>query len=78
MVSTSFNYNYTLYTFLESYNFQGKKIILFPTSHTSGLGQIVSDLKKHVDNTTVIIQGKVSHGNITKKEVENWLKEIKL
>ena len=67
-----------IYSFLESYNFQGKKIILFPTSHTSGLGQIVSDLKKHVDNTTVIIQGKVSHGNITKKEIENWLKEIKL
>ena len=34
-----------IYTFLESYNFQGKKIILFPTSHTSGFGKIVSDMK---------------------------------
>ena len=67
-----------IYSFLESYNFQGKKIILFPTSHTSGFGQIASDLKKHVDKTTEIIQGKVSHGNITKTEVNNWLKEIKL
>ena len=67
-----------IYTFLESYNFQGKKIILFPTSHTSGFGQIPSDLKQCVDKTTEIIKGKVSHGNITKKEVDNWLKEINI
>ena len=67
-----------IYSFLESYNFQGKKIILFPTSHTSGFGKIPSDIKKYVDTTTEIIQGKVSHGNVTKTEVDNWLKQIKL
>ena len=67
-----------VYTFIESYNFQGKKIILFPTSHTSGFGNIVSDLKKYVDKTTQVIEGKVSHGNITKQEVNNWIKELKL
>ena len=67
-----------VYTFLESYNFQGKKIILFPTSHTSGFGNIASDIRKSVDTTTEIIEGKVSHGNVTKQEVTNWLKEIKL
>ena len=67
-----------VYTFLESYNFKGKKIILFPTSHTSGFGSIVSELKKSVDGTTKIIQGKVSHGNVTKEEVQNWLAGLKI
>ena len=67
-----------VYTFLESYNFQGKKIVLFPTSHTSGFGSIASDIKKSVDKTTVIVQGKVSHGNISKQEVSNWLKGLNL
>ena len=67
-----------VYTFLESYNFQGKKIILFPTSHTSGFGNIPSDIKQHVDSTTTIVQGKVSHGNITKQEVQNWLRNLNL
>ena len=67
-----------VYTFLESYNFQGKKIVLFPTSHTSGFGSIASDIKKSVDKTTVIVQGKVSHGNVSKQEVINWLKGLNL
>ena len=67
-----------VYTFLESYNFKGKKIILFPTSHTSGFGSIASELKKCVDGTTKIIQGKVSHGNATKEEVHNWLAGLKI
>ena len=67
-----------VYTFLESYNFQGKKIVLFPTSHTSGFGNISSDIKQHVDSTTVIVQGKVSHGNITRQEVQNWLRNLGL
>ena len=67
-----------IYTFLESYNFQGKKIILFPTSHGSGFGNISSDIKKCVDNTTQIIEGKVSHGDVTKQEVSNWIKELNL
>ena len=67
-----------IYTFLESYNFQGKKIVLFPTSHTSGFGKIPSDIKNYVDKTAVIIQGKVSHGNATKQDVNNWVKELKL
>ena len=67
-----------IHTFLESYNFQNKKIILFPTSHTSGFGSIVSDIKKSVDKTTVVMQGKLSHGNVTKQEVNNWIKELKL
>ena len=67
-----------VYTFLESYNFKGKKIILFPTSHTSGFGSISSEIKKCVDETTTIIQGKVSHGNVTKEEVHNWLTGLKI
>ena len=67
-----------IYTFLESYNFQGKKIILFPTSHGSGFGNIASDIQKYVDNTTQIIEGKVSHGDVTKQEVSKWIKELRI
>ena len=67
-----------IYTFLESYNFQGKKIILFPTSHISDFGNIPLDMKNHVDKTTQIIKGKVSHGNVTKQEVDNWIKKLNL
>ena len=33
-------------TFFESYDFSGKKIVLFATSGGSGLGKTVDDLKK--------------------------------
>ena len=46
-------------TFLESYDFSGKKIILFATSGGSGFGKAVENLQPSAKNA-VIIEGKVN------------------
>lgn len=61
-------------TFLESYNFSGKKIVLFATSGGSGFGNTVSELKPSAPDA-VIVEGKV-FGNITKQEIAEWVKRI--
>lgn len=45
-------------TFLESYNFSGKRIILFATSGGSGFGNTVQELKSSAANAE-IIEGKI-------------------
>ena len=44
-------------TFLESYDFSGKTIVLFATSGGSGLGKTVEKLKPSVSDTAVIVEG---------------------
>ena len=44
-------------TFLESYDFSGKTIVLFATSGGSGFGNTVAELKRSVSDTTVIKEG---------------------
>lgn len=46
-------------TFLESYDFSGKRIILFATSGGSGFGKTVSNLQPSAPNA-VFIEGKVN------------------
>ena len=59
-------------TFLESYDFSGKKIVLFATSGGSGFGNTVSELKPSAPNA-VIVEGKV-FGKTTKEEIAGWVK----
>ena len=47
-------------TFLEKYDFTGKKIVLFATSGGSGFGNTVSELKLSAPDA-VIVEGKVFH-----------------
>ena len=47
-------------TFLESYDFSGKKIVLFATSGGSGFGNTVSELKPSAPDAK-ILEGKVFH-----------------
>lgn len=61
-------------TFLEAYDFSGKKITLFATSGGSGFGNTVSELKPSAPNTD-IVEGKLLN-NANKQEIENWLKTI--
>lgn len=56
-------------TFLESYDFSGKQIILFATSGSSDFGKAVADLKGSVSDTAVIKEGVVIHG---KQELDVW------
>ena len=65
-------------TFLESYNFKGKKIVLFATSGSSGFGETVKYLKGSVDSSTVIEEGKLTHGKVSQKEVSKWAKSLKI
>ena len=61
-------------TFLETYNFSGKKIVLFATSGGSGFGNTVSELKRSAPDT-VIIEGNVFH-KATKREIAEWVRSI--
>ena len=61
-------------TFLEAYDFSGKKITLFATSGGSGFGNTVSELKPSAPNAD-IVEGKLLN-NANKQEIENWLKTI--
>ncbi len=53
-------------SFLESYDFSGKKIILFATSGGSGFGKTVQNLKTSAPNAE-IVEGKV---NPSAKDIE--------
>ena len=59
-------------TFLESYDFSGKTIVLFATSGGSGLGKTVEKLKPSVSDTAVIVEGKMLNGRMTKNNLESW------
>ena len=61
-------------TFLETYDFSGKKIVLFATSGGSGFGNTVSELKPSAPDAD-IVEGKLLN-NANKQEIENWLKTI--
>ena len=56
-------------TFLESYDFSGKTIVLFATSGGSGFGNTVAELKGSVSDTTVIKEGKVFNSGISKDQL---------
>ncbi|MDR3288457.1 MAG: NAD(P)H-dependent oxidoreductase [Peptococcaceae bacterium] len=59
-------------TFLESYDFAGKTVVLFATSGSSGFGKTVDDLKGSVSATTIIKESKTLSGKQTKAELTAW------
>ena len=65
-------------TFLESYDFSGKTIVLFATSGGSGFGNTVSELKGSVSDTTVIKEGKVFNSGISKDQLSSWVNDLGL
>ena len=60
-------------TFLEAYDFSGKRIILFATSGSSGFGKTAGELKVSVSQDTQIIEGKVLN-LMTDKKIAEWAK----
>ena len=60
-------------TFLESYDFSGKKIVLFATSGGSGFGKTVDGLKGSVSADTEIVEGKLLNGELSENELKKWL-----
>ena len=61
-------------TFLEAYDFSGKKITLFATSGGSGFGNTVRELQPSAPNAE-IREGKLLN-RLNKQEVENWVKTL--
>lgn len=59
-------------TFLENYDFSGKKIILFATSGGSKFGKTVEELKVSVADDTEIIEGKLLNGRQSISLIKEW------
>ena len=60
-------------TFLESYDFSGKKIVLFATSGGSGFGKAVAGLKPSVSESTEIVEGRILN---SADALKKWVKEL--
>ena len=63
-------------TFLESYDFSGKKIVLFATSGGSGFGRTVARLKPSVAADTVIVEGKLLNGRQVAAGLKSWVEKV--
>ncbi len=63
-------------SFLESYDFSGKKIVLFATSGGSGFGKAVAGLKPSVAADTTIVEGKLLNGTQTAASLKSWVSSI--
>lgn len=63
-------------TFLESYDFSNKTIILFATSGGSGFGKTVQELKPSVSPAANIIEGKLLNGRISEDALTSWLESL--
>ena len=61
-------------TFLESYDFSNKKIVLFATSGGSGLGNTKNDLKTSVSDSAEIVNGKVLSRSSGEADLAEWAK----
>ena len=59
-------------TFLEKHDFSNKKIVLFATSGSSGMGNTAEDLKPSVATIAQIKPGKVLNGNPSIEELKYW------
>ena len=62
-------------TFLESYDFTGKTIILFATSGGSGLGKTAQSLKESCPGA-VIQEGKMMNGNPSVESLKEWVENL--
>lgn len=65
-------------TFLESYDFSNKTIVLFATSGGSGFGKTVDELKPSVSSSAKIIEGKFLNGNISETALSEWIKSLNI
>ena len=62
-------------TFLESYDFSGKKIILFATSGGSGFGKTVERLKGSCPGA-VLMEGRMMNGGLSEKTLSDWVDSL--
>ena len=65
-------------TFLESYDFAGKTIVLFATSGGSGFGETLNQLKPSCAESVKWIQGQVFRSRTDKNTLADWVKSLPL
>ena len=63
-------------TFLESYDFSGKTIVPFCTSHSSGIGSSASNLHSLCAESVEWMDGKRFKSGVSKESVQKWIEEI--
>ncbi len=63
-------------TFLESYDFSGKRIVLFATSGGSGFGRTADVLKASVSADTELVVGKLLNGRQTVADLKKWVETL--
>ena len=61
-------------TFLEAYDFSGKKIVLFATSGGSGFGNTVKELQLSAPDAVITEGSLLNRG--TKQEISEWVKSL--
>jgi flavodoxin len=64
-------------TFLDSYDFSGKKVVLFATSGGSGFGATAERLKSSVSDTTILQAGRLLNGKPSAHDLRAWVEELK-
>ena len=64
-------------TFLESYDFTGKTIVVFATSGGSGMGKTVEKLQASCPGAK-LVEGKVLKSAATTAELASWVDSLKL
>lgn len=64
-------------TFLEAYDFSGKKIVLFATSGGSAFGRAAAELKASVASDTTIVEGKLLNGRYSATDLKIWADSVK-
>ena len=65
-------------TFLESYDFNGKTIVPFCTSHSSGIGSSDTNLHSLVDSSVEWKEGKRFAAGASESEITGWLDEMRV
>ena len=60
-------------TFLESYDFTGKTIVLFATSGGSGLGKSAAGLRSSAPGAD-IVDGRLLNGRLSEEALTSWVK----
>lgn len=63
-------------TFLESYDFSGRQIILFATSGGSGFGKTKDDLKASISKQVTLMEGELLNGKQTKESLKSWVEHL--
>ena len=66
-----------LNTFLESYDFTGKTIVLFATSGGSGLGKSAAGLRSSAPGAK-IVDGRMLNGRLNEAELKSWTEGLTL